>query len=162
MNDVPAWANAHGWWAAFAFLFVVVFLRAQLFHWIGRLAVTGALHTRWRSRIDGPMMRRAHAFLEKWGPIGVPASFLTIGFQTAVQTAAGVARMRYAVYTLVMIPGCIAWAALYTALAEAALSLTRDITWGAIVLLSVALVAGIVTLFIRRRRTADSVARIPR
>lgn len=160
MAGVPDAIASVGWWAAFLFLFGVVFLRAQATYWIGRGAVAGALHTRMRRAVESDGMARAHAYLERWGPWGVPVSFLTIGFQTAVNAAAGVGRMRYGVYTLAMIPGCAAWAAIYTALGAAALNLFRNFTWwfaGALVL---AVVVGWVV--IRRRRTAGSSARTPR
>jgi membrane protein DedA with SNARE-associated domain len=160
VDYVPGWVDSHGWWAVFLFLFVIVFLRAQGSHWLGRLAVAGAAHTRLRRYVDGPVMQRAHAYLEKWGPIGVPLSFLTVGFQTAVQVAAGVGRMSFALYTVVMIPGCVAWAALYTGLAASALSLTRSVTWAAVTLLAVVLVATVVAVILRRRN-AGSFARTP-
>ena len=61
---------------------------------------------------SGPGCRTAPgAYLERWGFIGIPASFLTVGFQTMVNAAAGFIRMRWDLYTVAMIPGCIAWAA---------------------------------------------------
>jgi membrane protein DedA with SNARE-associated domain len=147
-----------GWWAVFFFLFAVVFLEAQATYWIGRGIVAGALKTRWRRRFEGPTMDRAHLALEKWGPIAVPVSFVTIGLRSAVQAAAGFARMRYHTYTLVMLPGCAAWAALYTAIAVAVSAFAQSFMWWATVLLGVALAAGIVAMVIRRRRSGRSSA----
>jgi membrane protein DedA with SNARE-associated domain len=107
-------------------------------------------------------MDRAHRALERWGPVAVPVSFVTIGLRSAVQAAAGFARMRYATYTLVMLPGCAAWAALYTAIAVAVSAFAQGFVWWATLLLSVALIAGIVVLVIRRRRTGGSSSRTPR
>jgi membrane protein DedA with SNARE-associated domain len=151
-----------GWWAVFVFLFAVVFLEAQATYWIGRGVVAGALKTRWRRRFEGPGMNRAHRALERWGPVAVPVSFVTVGLRSGVQAAAGFARMRYATYTLVMLPGCAAWAALYTAIAVAVSAFAQGFVWWATLLLSVALAAGIVVLVIRRRRSGDSSARTPR
>lgn len=61
-------------------------------------------------------MERARHFLERWGYLGIPVSFLTIGFQTMVNATAGYTRMRFDLYTLAMIPGCLAWATVYTAI----------------------------------------------
>lgn len=154
MTGVPDAISSWGWWAVFAFLFVVVFLRAQGTYWLGRGVVSGALHTRWRGRFEGPMMQRAHAYLERFGPFGVPASFLTVGFQTAVNAAAGVGRMRYGVYTLAMIPGCLAWAGIYTALGVAAAHLIQTFTWWFGAALLLAIVVGVVLAIRRRRRAA--------
>ena len=151
-----------GWWAVFFFLFAVVFVEAQATYWIGRGIVAGALKSRWRRRFEGPTMERAHFALEKWGPIAVPVSFVTIGLRSGIQAAAGFARMRYATYSLVMLPGCVAWAALYTAIAVAVSSFAQGFVWWATVLMSVALVAGLVVLVIRRRRSGGSSARTPR
>lgn len=78
------------------------------------------LEQSWRSRLarrlEGPGWAKAQAFLERWGFVGVPVSFLTIGFQTLVNAAAGFTRMRWDLYTLAMIPGCLAWAAIYATL----------------------------------------------
>ncbi len=152
MTGVPDAISSWGWWAVFAFLVVVVFLRAQATYWLGRGVVSGALRTRWRRRFEGPTMQRAHAFLERFGPFGVPASFLTVGFQTAVNAAAGVTRMRYGLYTLAMIPGCLAWAALYTGLGAAATTLFRAFTWWFVGALVVAIAVGVVIAMRRRRR----------
>jgi membrane protein DedA with SNARE-associated domain len=162
MTGVPDAISAWGWWAAYAFLFFVVFLRAQGTYWLGRGVVSGALHTRWGRRFEGPTMQRAHAFLERFGPFGVPVSFLTVGFQTAVNAAAGIGRMRYGVYTLAMIPGCLAWAAIYTALGAAALRLFQTFTWWFAAALLLAIVAAIAVALTRRRRSGDSSARTPR
>ncbi len=162
MTGVPDAISSWGWWAAYVFLFFVVFFRAQGTYWLGRGVVSGALHTRWRKRFEGPMMQRAHAYLEKYGPFGVPVSFLTVGFQTAVNAAAGIGRMRYGVYTLAMIPGCLAWAGLYTALGAAALRLFETFTWwfaGAVLL---AIAIGVAAALVRRHRRGDSAAGTPR
>jgi membrane protein DedA with SNARE-associated domain len=162
VTGVPDAVSSWGWWGVYAFLFVVVFLRAQATYWLGRGVVAGALHTRWRGRFEGPMMQRAHAYLERYGPFGVPVSFLTVGFQTAVIAAAGLTRMRYGVYTLVMIPGCLAWAAMYTALGAAAVRLIETFTWWFAAALLLAVAVGVAVALIRRRRNGDSSARTPR
>ena len=159
MTGVPDAVSSWGWWAIYAFLFVVVFLRAQATYWLARGVVSGALHTRWRRRFEGPTMQRAQAYLERFGPIGVPVSFLTVGFQTAVIAAAGITRMRFGVFTLAMIPGCLAWAALYTALGAAAVKLFETFTWWFAAALLLAIAVGVVVALTRRRRSGDSSAR---
>jgi len=122
------------WWWLFGFLFVVVFLRAQATYWIGRSLRRGLAgpslpdaegtpvrepsqrRARMIKRFSGPTWQRAQTFLDHWGFVGVPLSFLTIGFQTVVNAAAGFGRMRWDLYTVAMLPGCAAWAAIYAVL----------------------------------------------
>lgn len=163
MTGVPQGIVDLGWWAIFLFLFVVVFVRAQGTYWLGRGVAAGANQSRWRDRFEGAGMRRAKDFLEKYGPVGVPVSFLTVGFQTMVNGAAGFARMRYGVYTLVMIPGCLVWAAMYTALGYAVWHLiSLSVTWALAAVLGAGIVIAIAVVVIRRRRSAGSSARTPR
>ena len=159
MPGIPSFVDNAGWTAVYVFLFFVVFTRAQGTYWLGRAAVAGLLHTKWSDRFTGEGMGRAHAFLERWGPIGVPLSFLTIGFQTMVLATAGFTRMRATLFTAVMIPGCLAWAAIYTALGAAAVTLIAKFSWyAAIGLIAIAAAVAVIV----RRRSAATAARIPR
>ena len=128
MAGVPGFISDGPWWWLWTFLVGVVFVRAQATYWVARWARTGAdavadraeAHHSRRARIarrlSGPGMEKARAFLERWGYLGIPVSFLTIGFQTMVNATAGYTRMRVDLYTLAMIPGCLAWATVYTAI----------------------------------------------
>ena len=136
MPGVPAAIADGPWWWLFGFLLCVVFLRAQATYGVGRWLRRGlagpsdaapdaapetalgetSRRDRVAARFSGPGWERAQAFLDRWGFIGIPISFLTIGFQTMVNAAAGFGRMRWDLYTIAMIPGCLAWAAIYTAL----------------------------------------------
>ncbi|MDR1449707.1 MAG: hypothetical protein LBI84_05835, partial [Propionibacteriaceae bacterium] len=58
---------------------------------------------------------RAVRWLERWGWPVIPASFLTVGFQTAVNLTAGLIGWRWSRYTLAAVPGWIAWGCLYAA-----------------------------------------------
>ncbi|WP_156165306.1 DedA family protein [Demequina rhizosphaerae] len=128
MAGVPSFVFDGPWWGLFVFLCGVVFFRTQGTYWIARWARTGAdavadraeahhsRRARLARRFSGPGMERARAFLERWGYLGIPVSFLTVGFQTMVNATAGYTRMRWDLYTLAMIPGCLAWATVYTAI----------------------------------------------
>lgn len=154
MVGVPAFVSEGPWWGVFLFLFCVVFLRAQATYWAGwwlrKGAASGASHdsldevsheqaadaahaptrrARIAKRFSGPAWDRAQAFLERWGFIGVPVSFLTIGFQTMVNAAAGFTRMRWDFYTLAMIPGCVAWAVIYASLGVGLLEAWKVSPW---------------------------------
>ena len=94
-------------------LFVIVFLRANGTYWLGRAISAGASRTRARRIMDSPGYQRAVERLNQWGPPVVSVSFLTIGFQTLVNMAAGASRMPLVRYLPAMIVGCVMWAFLY-------------------------------------------------
>jgi len=172
MAGVPSSLADGPWWWLFCFLLAVVFLRAQATYWLGRwlrnglsprpdadeapVAGPSERRARWAARFSGPAWERAQRFLDRWGFVGVPLSFLTVGFQTMVNAAAGFGRMRWDLYTLAMIPGCAAWAAIYSV---AGFSLVA--AWNAspiaviAVLAGVVVVAGALSLLRRRRRPAS-------
>ncbi|MFW2514564.1 DedA family protein [Demequina sp. SO4-13] len=128
MPGVPSFVLAGPWWGLFLFLCAVVFLRTQATYWLARWARGGAdviavrgepdqsRRARMARKFSGPRMDKARVFLERRGYLGIPVSFLTVGFQTMVNAAAGYTRMRFDLYTLAMIPGCLIWAAVYTAI----------------------------------------------
>jgi membrane protein DedA with SNARE-associated domain len=149
---VPSWISDGPWWGLFTFLFIVVLLRAQATYWMGRgirkgteaAAARGgedpARTSRIARRLNGPGLIRAQTFLDRWGFVGIPISFLTIGFQTMVNAAAGYGRMRWDLYTLAMIPGCVAWATMY-----ALLGLSLVEAWRRSPLLATAVILGLIT-----------------
>jgi membrane protein DedA with SNARE-associated domain len=105
-------------------------------------------------------MDKAGAFLDKWGFVGIPVSFLTIGFQTMVNASAGYSRMRWDLYTVAMVPGCVMWAIVYGGLGLTIYSAFVAAPWlslAALIVL-VALTFGLTRL----RRNAGSVAHTPR
>ncbi|WP_291380027.1 VTT domain-containing protein [Demequina sp.] len=171
MPGIPGVVEDLGWWAVFLFLLCVVFFRAQGTYWLGRWARNGA-ESRAQStspraasiarRLSGPGADRARDYLERWGFVGIPASFLTVGFQTMVNATAGFIRMRWDLYTVAMIPGCIMWGALYTLVT---FSLVEAWTQSPMLLaVGVVAVVGLLVAafaFTRRRRTVDSSVRTP-
>ncbi len=169
MAGVPDVLEGLGWWAVALFLLFVVFTRAQATYWLGRWARRGAdaaaVSERPRAvalanKLSGPRADSARRFLEKWGPIGLPLSFLTIGFQTMVNITAGYVRMRWDIYTIAMIPGCIAWAAIYSTLGFTLFEAFAASPWlgAGVIVAIVALVWGATRL----RQTADFDSRTPR
>lgn len=140
MAGVPEFVTGLGWWAIFIFLLFVVFFRAQGTYWTGRWVRHGAAKvasqpaghprlSRLTVRFSGPRMVRAQVFLERWGFIGIPISFLTVGFQTMVNATAGYTRMRWDLYTLAMLPGCVAWATMYGLLSLSLVEAWRRSPW---------------------------------
>jgi membrane protein DedA with SNARE-associated domain len=183
MAGVPTFISEGPWWGLFLFLTGVVFLRAQATYWAGwwlrKGAASGAEHdsldevaheeeptpehrptrrARIAARFSGPGWDKAQAFLERWGFVGIPVSFLTIGFQTMVNAAAGFTRMRWDLYTVAMIPGCLAWAAIYASLGVGLMEAWKSSPW-----LFIAILVGLVGLAwiltaIRRRTKARAAA----
>jgi len=154
---VPSWLEGKPFAITFAVLFGIVLLRAQATYWLGRGVTAGVLHSRWADRISGPRTTKAIASLNRYGPPLVTVSFLTIGFQTVVNAAAGLIRMPWVRYTIAMLIGCVAWALIYAtvgfAAVEAGIALATHSPWMlvAVVLLVVAVVVAIVIA--RRRRS---------
>jgi membrane protein DedA with SNARE-associated domain len=171
MAGVPGFVHELGWWAVAIFLFLVVFVRTQATYLAGRWVRSGATKlaaepeshpvlSRMSTRLTGPGMLKAESFLDTWGFIGIPLSFLTVGLQTLVNGAAGYSRMRWDIYTLIMLPGCVLWVAAYFAVGASVFTLWRISPWlllGAAVTVVVVAWAGV-----KLRRTAGSSVRTPR
>ena len=94
-------------------LFVIVFLRANGTYWLGRALAAGARRSRWEKVLESRHYATGARWLNRWGAPAVSLSFLTIGIQTMVNLAAGVARMPLRRYLPAVIVGCVMWAFLY-------------------------------------------------
>jgi membrane protein DedA with SNARE-associated domain len=152
---MPSWLENKPFAITFGVLFLIVLLRAQATYWLGRGVTAGVLHTRWSAKITGPRTTKAIAALNRWGLPLVTVSFLTVGFQTVVNAAAGLIRMPWIRYTIAMLIGCIAWALIYATVGfvaiEAGLALAAHSPW-ALVAVAVLVVAAIVAIVLYRRR----------
>lgn len=98
---------------AVAILFVVVLLRGNATYWVGRVAHTGVGRTRARELLSSAGFRSAQTLISRWGAPVITVSFLTIGFQTVANLAAGATRMPLRRYLPAMIIGCGLWAIIY-------------------------------------------------
>lgn len=98
---------------AFGVLFVIVMVRANATYWIGRGVESGAERTRMAKALGSPRFRRAQEVVARWGAPIVTVSFLTVGIQTLVNLAAGVARMPLRRYLPAVVLGSVLWALLY-------------------------------------------------
>jgi membrane protein DedA with SNARE-associated domain len=98
---------------ALATLFVVVLLRAGATYALGRGAHAGADHTRLARLVRRPGFHRAERLVARWGAPVVTASFLTVGVQTLVNLAAGLARMPLRRYLPALVVGGAIWAFIY-------------------------------------------------
>ncbi len=160
------WYNPMTWngpwiWVWIA-LFAIVFLRAGGTYLIGRAARAGMSRINAVKRImESAVYQRSERALDRWGPPAVAASFLTIGFQTAINLAAGVVRMRWYRYVPALIIGGGIWATIYTTIgsvsvAAIAIAYTR---WpGATIAVSVVCVVVLTAWIIWRLTSADTKA----
>ena len=98
---------------AFVILFVIVMLRANATYWLGRGLESGAERTRLAQLLSSPKFRRAQVVVSRWGAPVVTVSFLTVGVQTLINLAAGVARMPLRRYLPAVVLGSVLWALLY-------------------------------------------------
>lgn len=183
MPGIPDTVAGGPWWWVYVYLLCIVFARAQGTYWLGRWLRRGAtgvegshadavadtvsvseesaatgFRARMHRRFSGPSWQRAQAFLDRWGFVGIPLSFLTIGFQTMVNGAAGFLRMRWDLYTLAMLPGCLMWAAVWTGVAVGLSEAWKRSPWVFAAALGIVALAGVLTVVRRRARpTTDEV-----
>nr|WP_294692867.1 VTT domain-containing protein [uncultured Friedmanniella sp.] len=152
---------------AFATLYLVVLLRAGATYALGRGAHAGAGHTRLARLTGRPGYRRAEELVARWGAPVVTASFLTVGVQTLVNLAAGLARMPLRRYLPALAVGGAIWAFIYATVWSAGLAAWRQLylrsPFAATVVLGTLLLAlaGYVTWQIRRRPGVGAGHRVP-
>lgn len=146
---------------ALAALFAIVMIRVNVTYWIGRGAMAGFAHTRFGGSLERPKAARAQALIQRWGPYVVVLSFLTVGLQTAINLAAGAARMPLRRYLPAAVAGSVIWALLYATIGlaalEAWLAVAAASPGGAAVGVAVLVTAiTLVVVFRRRRARAKS------
>ena len=154
------WFTGQPFWIAAIALTAVAAVRSQSTYWLGRAIRAGLLRGQWAKRLDNDKVGGATAKLERWGWPLIPLSFFTVGFQTAVNLAAGLIGWRWLKYTLAAIPGWIAWGCLYAAgglviFAGAWALVTRSPLIGS-ALIAVVVAAVALVIWRRRRRLAIS------
>ncbi len=99
-----------------AAMFGIVFCRAGATYWLGRLAAAGAHRTRLAKMMDTPGYARVTQRINDYGAPVVAVSFLTVGFQTMANLAAGATRMPLTRYLPALAVGGVLWALLYSAI----------------------------------------------
>src|SRR5699024_6505796 len=98
---------------AVAFLYVVIWCRAGATYLIGRGARRVASRGRVAAFLESPGVTRASELINRWGAPVVALSFLTVGFQTAANAAAGLTGMPARRYLPALAIGGLAWALIY-------------------------------------------------
>ncbi len=141
-------------------LFAVVMVRVNATYWIGRGAAAGMERTRFARALRRPEASKAQALIQRFGPYAVILTFLTIGLQTAVNLAAGGARMPLGRYLPAAIVGSGIWAFVYATIGLAAIDAWLAVAAAsplAAVLLGLSL-AGLAVCLVMWRRRRKAVA----
>lgn len=176
-------AEAYGlggkpFWLVVVLLVVIVAARSHGTYWLARGVAhgasglgsagpgsavrrrRGAARARLLAWGSSPSGRRASEVLHRVGPFAVTLSYLTVGAQTAVFAAAGLARMSYPRFVLASIPGCVAWAVVWATVGLGALwgavALAARSPWLVAVAAALALAAVVVRHRAARRRSAGA------
>lgn len=157
MDEIRSWPFL----VAYIALFCIVFLRAGGTYLIGRAIAAGAV----RDRLGQARFAAAKSRIDRWGPIAVMLSFLTVGAQTAVNAAAGVVKMPWYRYLLGLLPGSAIWALVWSTVgmgAFYAVISARETNRGAglIALLAIAVLTGLIVYISRTTSRPDDDDRI--
>jgi membrane protein DedA with SNARE-associated domain len=139
---------------AIGFLYVVIWARAGGTYLLGRGARRAANRGRVKKLLESPTVQRATVLVNRWGAWVVALSFLTVGFQTAANAAAGLTGMPARRYLPALAVGGLAWAVIY-----ATVGLVAVAGWIELFLVSpagavavLALLVLLVALVLRHRR----------
>ncbi len=145
----------------FAALFVIVMLRANGTFWLGRVSAAGARRTRLAGLLESPGYLRAAERIDRFGAPVIALSFLTIGFQTLANLAAGATGMKLRHYLPAVSVGCVLWALLYGTLGTVGVDLfgrlyqsSPPLAIGLLAAVSLA-IAGYVVWQLRKRPVGD-------
>lgn len=103
-------------------LYIIVFFRAFGTYWLGRGIAAGTERTRFAKIMHSSQYLKAVNLINKYGPPAISLCFLTIGFQTVMNLAAGAMRMRLNRYLPGLLVGCLFWALIYASLGYVSLA----------------------------------------
>ncbi|HJB11229.1 MAG TPA: VTT domain-containing protein [Candidatus Brachybacterium merdavium] len=146
-----------------AFLYLVILLRAGGTYALGRGARKAANRGKVAAWLESERVERASRIINKWGAPVVAFSFLTVGFQTAANAAAGLTGMSLKRYLPALAVGGFAWAVIYATVGLAAVALWLELflhsPWAAVAALALVVVL-IIYLVGHRRRTGHTIAPI--
>lgn len=165
---MPSFLSSLPFWLLFIVLFLGAMTRGQMMYWIGRLASNQSLNRlasryRWAAHMDD-LLNQGGAdpglrAIQRWGLVMVPLSYLTVGFQSMVQLAAGLLRITLLWYALAQIPGALAWAAIYSTIGFAVWNAALAAATGspvAIAVIATVTLAMITIIWLRRRQRHDT------
>ena len=148
-------------------LFLVALLRAGGTYALGRAAQSGARRTKIAELMARPGFGRVQLLISRWGAPIVTLSFLTVGIQTLVNLAAGIAQMPLRRYLPALAFGALLWGFLYATLGLATFTALRQlyaVSPALAIVIVIALLAGIAgyVMWQARQRRAERVEHSPR
>jgi membrane protein DedA with SNARE-associated domain len=106
-------------------LYLLILARAGATFAAGWFVGSGVRRSRFSARIPAARLARAEGAIRRWGMPVVAVSFLTVGFQTAVNFVAGTLRMPLRRYLPALLVGGAAWATLYGVVGTGVLAALR-------------------------------------
>ena len=149
---------------AVAFLYVVIWCRAGATYLLGRGARKAADRGRIARFLESRNVQRATELINRWGAPVVALSFLTVGFQTAANAAAGLTGMPARRYVPALAIGGLAWAFIYATVGLVAFMAWFELfllsPWAAVAALGMIVVL-IAVLLQHRRRTGGVMTPAP-
>ncbi|ASK64654.1 hypothetical protein CFK39_01000 [Brachybacterium avium] len=145
---------------AVGFLYVVIWCRAGATYLVGRGARRAAHRGRIAAFLDSPNVTRATELIHRWGAPVVALSFLTVGFQTAANAAAGLTGMPAKRYLPALAIGGLAWSFIYATVGLVAFMAWFELflvsPWGAVAVLT--LVVVLIAVLLRHRRRTGGIS----
>ncbi|MDR1388025.1 MAG: hypothetical protein LBJ44_10695 [Propionibacteriaceae bacterium] len=156
-----AWIEGNPFIVAFAFLTAVAAVRSQCTYWLGRGIRAGLVRYSWAQSLSQRASAQAWHRIQRWGWPVIPLSFLTVGFQTAVNLSVGLLGWPWRRYTPAAMIGWVLWGFVYAAgglavfAGLAALVRRSPLIAGAVVAL--ALTGAVVALRLLKRSRAAAV-----
>lgn len=146
---------------AVAFLYVVIWCRAGATYLVGRGARKAVDRGRVAKFLDSHNVQHATELVNRWGAPVVALSFLTVGFQTAANAAAGLTAMPAKRYLPALALGGLAWAFIYATVGLVAFAAWFELflrsPWAAVAVLAL-LVVLVAVLLRHKRRTGGASA----
>lgn len=154
----------------FIFFFIGAMLRGQAIYWLaryftGRAADANTASAGWRKRfstwISSSRTERGMSLIRRWGLPVIPLGYLTVGIQSLIFIGAGILRVPALTFTLVQIPGALAWALIYTTIGFAMWNATIAALAGSpagLLTLAAIIIAIAAIVTIRRRRRSEAKA----
>lgn len=140
---------------AVGFLYAVIWLRAGATYALARGARKAASRGKIATFLNSARVERATAIVNRWGAPVVALSFLTVGFQTAANAAAGLTGMPLKRYLPALAVGGLAWAFIYATIGLVAFAAWFELflhsPWAAVAVLALVVMLITVLLWHRRR-----------
>lgn len=138
-------------------LFCIVMLRAGGTYALGRAIAAGTAKSRWSKLLDTKAYRVAATWLDRWGPLAVSFSFLTVGLQTMIHVGAGVGRMPLRRYLPALALGSLIWAVMYGTVGFIGfVAIARLWAYSPLLTIAVGVLAVAAVLFVFWRRPAKN------